>query len=145
MYPRCRSCTFAFDWCHDNAIKYTHLVTDTFLDEVCSFQLEGLYVGKLWNTTLQIFLAKEAHSPTNQRSSQTDPKYAQMTKAALKWWIFNIVIIASPNVSFFSCPGQLNRWPCHSLSEWVSEWVRDFWFQRLQSITMTKIGDLVTH
>ena len=20
---------------------------------------------------------------------------------------------------FFSCPGQLNRWPCHSLSEWV--------------------------
>ena len=22
-------------------------------------------------------------------------------------------------VSFFSCPAQLNRWPCHSLSEWV--------------------------
>ena len=33
---------------------------------------------------------------------------------------------------FFNCQGQLNRWPCHSLSEWVSEWVRDFWFQRLQ-------------
>ena len=29
----------------------------------------------------------------------------------------------------FSCPGQLNRWPCHSLSECV----RDFWFQQLQS------------
>ena len=24
----------------------------------------------------------------------------------------------------FSCPGQLNRWHCHSVSEWVSEWVR---------------------
>ena len=28
----------------------------------------------------------------------------------------------------FSCPGQLNRWPCQSVSEWVSE--SDFWFQR---------------
>ena len=28
---------------------------------------------------------------------------------------------------FFSCPGQLNRWHCHSLSQWVSE--TDFWFQ----------------
>ena len=27
-------------------------------------------------------------------------------------------------VYFFSCPGQLNRWHCHSVSEWVSEWVR---------------------
>ena len=25
---------------------------------------------------------------------------------------------------FFSCPGQLNRWPCHSLSQWHT-----FWFQ----------------
>ena len=48
---------------------------------------------------------------------------------------------ASRAITVFSCPGQLNRWPCH----WVSEWVRDFWFQRLQSITMTSIGDLVTH
>ena len=31
--------------------------------------------------------------------------------------------------SLFSCPGQLNRWPCHSLTHSVSEWVR-FWFQR---------------
>ena len=22
----------------------------------------------------------------------------------------------------FSCPGQLNRWPCHSVSRWVSEY-----------------------
>ena len=28
---------------------------------------------------------------------------------------------------FFSCPGQLNRWHCHWLSEWVSD---TFWFQR---------------
>ena len=27
----------------------------------------------------------------------------------------------------FSCPGQLNRWPCHSLTHSLSEWVR-FWF-----------------
>ena len=27
---------------------------------------------------------------------------------------------------FFSCPGQLNRWPCHSVSEWVSESGFDF-------------------
>ena len=38
-------------------------------------------------------------------------------------------------VSFFSCPGQLNRWPCHSLTHSV----RDFWFQRLQSTTMTTV------
>ena len=25
----------------------------------------------------------------------------------------------------FSCPGQLNRWPCQWVSEWVSEWVRE--------------------
>ena len=24
--------------------------------------------------------------------------------------------------NFFSCPGQLNRWPCQSLIKWVSEW-----------------------
>ena len=34
----------------------------------------------------------------------------------------------SSKANLFSCPGQLNRWPCQS----VSEWVRDFWFQRLQ-------------
>ena len=22
----------------------------------------------------------------------------------------------------FSCPEQLNRWPCHSITHWVSEW-----------------------
>ena len=26
----------------------------------------------------------------------------------------------------FICPGQLNSWPCHSLSEWVSESCFDF-------------------
>ena len=26
----------------------------------------------------------------------------------------------------FSCPGQLNRWPCHSLIEWVSQVTFDF-------------------
>ena len=34
----------------------------------------------------------------------------------------------------FSCPGQLNRWPCHSLSESVSQ-SGHFWFLRLQSTT----------
>ena len=35
---------------------------------------------------------------------------------------------------FFSCPGQLNRWPCHSLSQWVSEVTFDFCdFRVLQS------------
>ena len=27
----------------------------------------------------------------------------------------------------FSCPGQLNRWPCHSLTHSLAE--TDFWFQ----------------
>ena len=27
---------------------------------------------------------------------------------------------------FFSCPGQLNRWPWHSLTEWVSDTPFDF-------------------
>ena len=46
----------------------------------------------------------------------------------------------------FSCPGQLNRWPCHSVSQWRFDWetferfwetferlLRDFWetFERL--------------
>ena len=26
-------------------------------------------------------------------------------------------------VIIFSCPGQLNRWPCHSLSGWVIHWL----------------------
>ena len=26
-------------------------------------------------------------------------------------------------VIIFSCPGQLNRWPCHSLSGWVIDWL----------------------
>ena len=39
-------------------------------------------------------------------------------------------------ISIFSCPGQLNRWPCHWLSEWATEWLlispsksnpRDLW------------------
>ena len=30
--------------------------------------------------------------------------------------------------TFFSCPGQLNRWPCHWVSQSVSQ--SDFWFQR---------------
>ena len=25
------------------------------------------------------------------------------------------------NIWFFSCPEQLNRWPCHSVGEWVSD------------------------
>ena len=29
----------------------------------------------------------------------------------------------------FSCPGQLNWWPCHSLTHSLTQWVR-FWFQR---------------
>ena len=33
---------------------------------------------------------------------------------------------------FFSCPGQLNRWHCHSVSQWVSE--SDFWFHQLQTL-----------
>ena len=24
---------------------------------------------------------------------------------------------------FFSCPGQLNRWPCHSLCDWLTDWL----------------------
>ena len=43
-------------------------------------------------------------------------------KASKKFW--NMSTFAH---SFFSCPGQLNRWPCHSLIKWVR-----FWFQRLQ-------------
>ena len=31
-------------------------------------------------------------------------------------------------VQVFSCPGQLNRWPYHSLTDSVSEW-HTFWFQ----------------
>ena len=41
----------------------------------------------------------------------------------------NQLIHSQNQPSIFSCSGQLNRWPCHSLSEWVSEWVR-FWFSR---------------
>ena len=36
---------------------------------------------------------------------------------------------------FFSCPGQLNRWHCQSLSQSVSQ--SDFWFQRLQTLVDT--------
>ena len=36
---------------------------------------------------------------------------------------------------FFSCPRQLKRWYCHSLTESVSEWPI-FWFERLQWKTM---------
>ena len=34
----------------------------------------------------------------------------------------------------FSCPGQLNRWPCHSLTHSLSE-SGHFWFHRLWSTT----------
>ena len=39
--------------------------------------------------------------------------------------------------TLFSCPGQLNRWPSHSLSEWVSE-SGHFWF------TMTTMTTLIS-
>ena len=34
--------------------------------------------------------------------------------------------------SVFSCPEQLNRWPCHSLTDWLTHWLThwatfDFW------------------
>ena len=35
------------------------------------------------------------------------------------------------SAKLFSCPGQLNRWPCQSVSQSVSH----FWFQWLQSTT----------
>ena len=43
-------------------------------------------------------------------------------------YIFQFILTRG---TLFSCPGQLNRWPCHSLTHRVSQWVR-FWFQRLQ-------------
>ena len=27
---------------------------------------------------------------------------------------------------FFSCPGQLTRWPCHSLTQWLIFWFNDY-------------------
>ena len=30
-------------------------------------------------------------------------------------------------VAIFSCPEQLNRWPCHSLTHWLTEPPFDFW------------------
>ena len=45
-----------------------------------------------------------------------------------RFHIFKFKINSTFNTwHLFSCPGQLNRWPCHSVSEWVSEWVR-FWY-----------------
>ena len=26
---------------------------------------------------------------------------------------------------FFSCPEQLNRWPCHSLTHWLTDWLTE--------------------
>ena len=41
-------------------------------------------------------------------------------------WILNLMKMR--NFFLFSCPEQLNRWPCHSLTDWVSEWVTfRFW------------------
>ena len=37
----------------------------------------------------------------------------------------------------FSCPEQLNRWPCHWLTHWVTHWLTHslshFWFLTLKS------------
>ena len=48
--------------------------------------------------------------------------------------VINSTVVQPLVLLIFSCPGQLNRWPCHSVSEWVSESCH-FWFQQLQSTT----------
>ena len=45
--------------------------------------------------------------------------------------------------SLFSCPGQLNRWPCHSLSKWVSE-SGHFWFKMTTMTTLTTMTTITT-
>ena len=32
----------------------------------------------------------------------------------------------SSELLFFSCPEQLNRWPCHSLTHWLTDWLTDW-------------------
>ena len=43
----------------------------------------------------------------------------------------------------FSCPGQLNRWYCHSVSQWVSQ-TFDFWFTMTIMTTMTTMTTITT-
>ena len=33
-------------------------------------------------------------------------------------------------MNFFSCPEQLNRWPCHSLTHSLTDSLSDFWFSQ---------------
>ena len=42
------------------------------------------------------------------------------TTSTFRFFILQFVYV-------LSCPGQLNRWPCHSLTQWHT-----FWFQLLQ-------------
>ena len=58
-------------------MKYTHLVNDTFLDEVCSFKLAGPYDWdpvKYYYTNLSF----------NQQGNLTDLEYVPLTAAAIR-------------------------------------------------------------
>ena len=44
-------------------------------------------------------------------------------------------------MTIFSCPEQFNRWPCHSLSHWVS----DFWVMGRPDLTEKDIPSYIHH
>ena len=53
-------------------------------------------------------------------------KWDNTTADIILWTLYIRTFIAkslmsSKQDSFFSCPEQLNRWPCHSLTDWATE------------------------
>ena len=49
---------------------------------------------------------------------------------SLSWTVFDIRGATCISDVVFSCPQQLNRWPCHWLTNWLGEWPFDFDIQR---------------
>ena len=44
------------------------------------------------------------------------------------WWRQSSNWTISIHCELFSCPEQLNRWPCHSVTHWLTDWLRVFYW-----------------